>query len=279
MSIFHTVLDDRAVLRIGGDDRVSFLQNLLTQNIDHCTSGRAMMSALLTPQGKLLHDFILIGEDDGFLIDCDAGQADALAKKLSLYRLRADVTIEKTALQCHALWQEDGFACPPATGFFEDPRHEGLGLRGVFETYETGLPQKPLADWQHNRVRLGIAQGPQDMPPGTVFPLEYGFALLNAIDFQKGCFVGQEVTSRTHRKGSLRKKLHCVTSAEASFDTVPHACEIMAGERRVGHMVATSGAYGLALIREDALDLPLTAADQPITPAGGLFVAAADGTA
>ena len=277
MSIFHTILDDRAILRIGGADRVAFLQNLLTQNVELCAAEGAMMSALLTPQGKLLHDFILMGETDFYLIDCDAGQADALAKKLSLYRLRADVTIEKTALKTHALWQEDGFACPPAAGFFEDPRHEGLGLRGVFETYETGLPQKNLAAWHHNRVRLGIAQGPQDMPPGTVFPLEYGFDRLNAIDFQKGCFVGQEVTSRTHRKGSLRKKLHCVTSE--AFDTVPYDCEIMADTRKVGQMVAISGAYGLALIREDALDLPLTAANQAIALAGGIFATASDGTA
>lgn len=265
MSIFHTILDDRAILRIGGADRVAFLQNLLTQNVELCAAEGAMMSALLTPQGKLLHDFILMGETDFYLIDCDAGQADALAKKLSLYRLRADVTIEKTALKTHALWQEDGFACPPAAGFFEDPRHEGLGLRGVFEAYETGLPQKNLAAWHHNRVRLGIAQGPQDMPPGTVFPLEYGFDRLNAIDFQKGCFVGQEVTSRTHRKGSLRKKLRPIILSQAHGTS---GDKLMAGDgetQRVGgELVARHDVFGLALIREDAKTERLTLGDAKV---------------
>ena len=268
MSIFYTCLDDRAVLRITGADREAFLQNLITQDVSKCPPDGCMMAALLTPQGKLLHDFLLFGEQEGFLIDCDASQADALVKKLSLYKLRADVTIEKTDIAVHALWQEDGFSCPPAGGFIEDPRHEGLGLRALLAHYETALPEKPLAAWHANRVHLGIAQGPEDMPPGTVFPLEYGFGLMQAIDFQKGCFVGQEVTSRTHRKGSLRKKLHVVAWDGAS----PAAkSDIMAGDRIVGEIVAIHDQKGLALIREDALSLNLTAGETALRVTGGLF--------
>lgn len=268
MSIFYTHLSDRAVLRISGADRDDFLQNLITQNVSKCPPNGCMMAALLTPQGKLLHDFLLFGEADAFLIDCDAGQADALMKKLSLYKLRADVAIEKTDLAVHALWQEDGFPCPPAADFIEDPRHEGLGLRAVLPQYDAALPEKPLADWHANRIRLGIAQGPEDMPPGTVFPLEYGFGVMQAIDFQKGCFVGQEVTSRTHRKGSLRKKLHVI-----DWDgTAPAAgSDIMAGERIVGAIVAIDRVQGLALIREDALALHLTAGETALRVTGGLF--------
>ena len=268
MSIFYTHLSDRAVLRVSGADREDFLQNLITQDVSKCPSDGCMMAALLTPQGKLLHDFLLLGEDESFLIDCDASQADALMKKLSLYKLRADVMIAKTELAVHALWQEDGFPCPPASGFIEDPRHAGLGLRAVLAHYAANLPTKPLADWHANRIRLGIAQGPADMPPGTVFPLEYGFGLMQAIDFQKGCFVGQEVTSRTHRKGALRKKLHVVT-----WDGARPAGrgEIMAGERIVGEMVAVEAAQGLALIREDALSLGLSAGDTQLRVTGGLF--------
>ena len=268
MSIFYTHLSDRAVLRVSGADREDFLQNLITQDVSKCPSDGCMMAALLTPQGKLLHDFLLFGEEHSLLIDCDAGQADALMKKLSLYKLRADVMIEKTELAVHALWQEDGFPCPPAADFIEDPRHEGLGLRAVLAKYDTGLPEKPPADWHANRMRLGIAQGPQDMPPGSVFPLEYGFGLMQAIDFQKGCFVGQEVTSRTHRKGALRKKLHVVAWDGAAPDA---KSEIMAGERIVGEMVAVETAHGLALIREDSLSLNLTAGDTPLRVSGGLF--------
>lgn len=267
MSIFYTRLSDRAVLRVSGADREDFLQNLITQDITKCPTNGCMMAALLTPQGKVLHDFLIFGEEDALLIDCDAGQADALLKKLSLYKLRANVNLERTDLAVHALWQEDGFACPPAAEFVEDPRHEGLGLRTVLAQYQTTLPEKPLADWHANRIRLGIAQGPEDMPPGTVFPLEYGFGLMQAIDFQKGCFIGQEVTSRTHRKGSLRKKLHVI-----AWDGAPPAKgEIMAGERIVGEVVSVHGEHGLALIREDALSLTLNIGDTELRVTGGLF--------
>lgn len=268
MSIFYTHLNDRAVLHVHGSDVVDFLQNLITQDVTKCPDDGCMMAALLTPQGKLLHDFLLFGEDGGFLIDCDASQAEALAKKLSLYKLRADVAIEKTDLTVHALWQEDGLACPPTSGFIEDPRHEGLGLRAVRAAYDTALPKKPLADWHANRTRLGVPQGPDEMPPGTVFPLEYGFGEMQAIDFQKGCFVGQEVTSRTHRKGALRKKLHVV-----AWDGAPPAAksDIMAGERIVGTIVAIDKVQGLALIREDALALNLTAGETGLRVTGGLF--------
>lgn len=282
MSIFHTRLNDRAVLRVTGADRIDFLQNLITQDVTKIGPDSCMMAALLTPQGKLLHDFLIYGEADGFLIDCAASQAAALMKKLSLYKLRADVQLHQTGLAVHALWQEDGFACPPAAGFFEDPRHEGLGLRGVFDSYTAGLPDKPLAAWHANRIHLGIAEGPDDMPPGSVFPLEYGFGLMQAIDFQKGCFVGQEVTSRTHRKGSLRKKLHAIEldgplegPLEGPLDEpmpAPQA-DIMAGERIVGTLVAITGTQGLALIREDALALALSADKTALRVTGGLFSA------
>ena len=268
MSIFYTHLSDRAVLRVSGTDREDFLQNLITQDVSKCPSDGCMMAALLTPQGKLLHDFLLFGEEHSFLIDCDADQGDALMKKLSLYKLRADVMIEKTELAVHALWQEDGFPCPPAASFVEDPRHEGLGLRAVRADYHATLPEKPLADWHANRIRLGIAQGSEEMPPGTVFPLEYGFGVMQAIDFQKGCFVGQEVTSRTHRKGALRKKLHVV-----AWDGAAPAVksDIAAGERVVGEMVAVEREQGLALIREDALALNLTSGETTLRVTGGLF--------
>ena len=267
MSIYYTPLSDRAVLRVSGSERVDFLQNLITQNVTKCPVGGLMAGALLTPQGKLLHDFLLFGEDDALLLDCDARQADALVKKLSLYKLRAEVSIEKTDFSVHALWQEDGYACPPAAGFAEDPRHAGLGLRGVFENYDTRLPEKSLAAWHTNRIGLGVPQGPDDMPPGTVFPLEYGFGLMQAIDFQKGCFVGQEVTSRTHRKGSLRKKLHVI----ALDGTAELGSDIMSSERRVGQIVAIDDRQGLALIREDALSLNLTAGETALRVTGGLF--------
>ena len=256
MGIFHSLLTDRAVLRISGHDRVDFLQNLVTQNVAQPPSGSCVMAALLTPQGKLLYDFFIFVEDDSFLLDCDCDSAAALIKKLNLYKLRAAVTIAETDLTMHALWQADGLPCPSQAGFYEDPRAEGLGLRGFFETApDTKLPVKPLDDWHMNRLKLGVPQGPLEMPPGTVFPLEYGMAERHAIDFQKGCFVGQEVTSRTHRKGRLRKKLHAITLAAADGQ---QGDALMAGDRIGGELVARRAQCGLALIREDAVAEKLT---------------------
>ena len=145
MSIFHSPLTDRTILRIAGHDRIDFMQNLVTQDVARPQSGACVMAALLTPQGKLLYDFLIYVEDDALLIDCEAAEADALAKKLSLYKLRADVTIEATDLSVHALWQEDGLPCPPMTGFYQDPRHEGLGLRGFFDDRPTSpCPKEAL---------------------------------------------------------------------------------------------------------------------------------------
>ena len=228
------------------------------------------MSALLTPQGKLLHDFLIFAEDDAYLIDCAAEQAEALLKRLSLYKMRADIALTDTDLQLHALWQEDGFPCPPMAGFVEDPRHQGLGLRGVFDGRpEIALPQSKLGDWHSNRLALGVPEGPTHMPPASVFPLEFGLQHMQAVDFKKGCFIGQEVTSRTHRKGSLRKKLRIIElngSAQTGDD-------IMAGQRIVGHIVALdpNGSGGLGLVREDAIELTLTCGTAGMSLRGGLF--------
>ncbi len=273
MSIYQTTLSDRCLIEISGPDRVEFLQNLVTQNVAAPQAGSCVMSALLTPQGKLLHDFIIYIENDMFLLDLDASQAETVMKKLGLYKLRADISLNISDKQVHAIWQEDGFPCPPMAGFYEDPRHEGLGLRGFFDNPpETGLPEKSLHNWHTNRLRLGIAEGASDMPPGTVFPLEYGLAQMQAIDFKKGCFIGQEVTSRTHRKGKLRKKLHALALAEADGQ---HGDKLMVGaadDARIGgELVARIGQTGLALIREDAIEETLMLNGNAVTLNGSVF--------
>jgi folate-binding protein YgfZ len=266
MSIFHSLLTDRAVLSIMGGDRIDFMQNLVTQDIARPPSATCVMAALLTPQGKLLYDFLIYVEDDALLIDCEAAQAEALAKKLSLYKLRADVTIERSALQIHALWQEDGLPCPPMNGFYQDPRREGLGLRGFFSASpDIALPERSADDWHANRIRCGVPQGALEMPPGSIFPLEYGFANMQAIDFQKGCFVGQEVTSRTHRKGSLRKKLYPIVLSQAMGASGDKLMVAGGDAPRVGgELVARHEMLGLALIREDAKTEKLTLNDAEI---------------
>tara|TARA_B110000971_G_C20037304_1_gene515145 strand:+ start:5024 stop:5857 length:834 start_codon:yes stop_codon:yes gene_type:complete len=269
MSIFQTHLTDRQVLQISGPERVDFLQNLVTQNVANLREGACVMAALLTPQGKLLHDFLIFAESDCFYLDCDASQADGLFKKLSMYKLRADVSLSQTPLRVFSLWQEDGFACPPTADFVEDPRHEGLGLRAlVGAELAVSLPHASLEAWHANRIRLGIAQGPLDMVPGTVFPLDYGLAQIHGVDFQKGCFIGQEVTSRVHRKGNLKKKIHAVQFDQPAPKV---GSEITNGARPCGEIVAAHGPHAIALIREDAREEPLTCDGQTVTIFGGIF--------
>ncbi len=249
MSLYQTVLKNRAIVRIGGSEREAFLQNLLTQNINASQTQNCQMAALLTPQGKLAYDFLIFTEDDSFLLDCDGVIADELVKKLNLYRLRADVDIQRTDMCSVAIWQENGYPCPSALGFVTDPRHEGLGLRGVFDTPpDLSLPEGEFEDWRHNRIRLGVPEGADEMPPASVFPLEFGLAEMAGVDFKKGCFIGQEVTSRTHRKGQLRKKLWPISFA----DHAPQrGTAITNGARQCGELIASSKNYALALIRED----------------------------
>lgn len=272
MSIYQTALTDRRVIALTGTDRVDFLQNLITQNVDGPPPGSMMMAALLTPQGKLLYDFFVTVEEQKLLLDVDATIAEALMKKLSLYKLRADISLSLTDMTVTALWQEDGFLCPPMAGFYTDARHERLGLRGIFDTAPpTGLPEKPLAEWHANRLKCGVPQGADEMPPGSVFPLEYGFGEMHAIDFKKGCFIGQEVTSRTHRKGRLRKKLHPFKLDGATGGPDTQDDTLMAGDRQAGQLVALQDRFGLALIREDAVAETLTLNGARITLAAGLF--------
>lgn len=249
MSLYQTVLKNRAIVRIGGSEREAFLQNLLTQNINASQTQNCQMAALLTPQGKLAYDFLIFTEDDSFLLDCDGVIADELVKKLNLYRLRADVDIQRTDMCSVAIWQENGYPCPSALGFVTDPRHEGLGLRGVFDTPpDLSLPEGEFEDWRHNRIRLGVPEGADEMPPASVFPLEFGLAEMAGVDFKKGCFIGQEVTSRTHRKGQLRKKLWPISFA----DHAPQrGTAITNSTRQCGELIASSKNYALALIRED----------------------------
>ncbi len=271
MSIFATKLVDRACLRISGPDASDFLQNLITQDIALCTAETLRMAALLTPQGKVLFDFLIFTDAAGYVLDCDTHAADALTKRLKLYKLRANITIEKTDHVPMTLWQsapyQDKNAPAPVDGFLPDPRHALLGLRGL-NAPPQNVTTAPLADWQAHRLRLGVPQGTSDTPPGAAFPLEFGFVEMGAIDFQKGCFIGQEVTSRTHRKGTLRKRLWPVHFEQAA---PPADTPVMIGERMVGTIVAAHDELALALLRDDGDAATMQAAEQRFTIGTGLF--------
>ena len=268
MAIYRAHLENRAVLKVTGAEREDFLQNLVTQDV---TRARAQAAALLTPQGKLAFDFILQPVDAGFLIDCASDSAEAFVKKLNLYKLRRDVEITQTDLPVQVVWND-----APDTkkheieGFFEDPRATRLGLRclGASTTDLSDFTSSTAENWARFRLSLGVPEGPIEMPPGSVFPMEYGFERMGAIDFQKGCFVGQEVTSRVHRKGSLRKTLH-----PAVFDAAvpPAGTPVMSEDSKVGEVVAGLDGNALVLVRTDALTASLRADGCTFRLRPGLF--------
>lgn len=271
MAIWHSILENRAVLSIKGAERADFLQNLITQDITRCTQDAPQAGILLTPQGKLAFDFLIKISDAGYLLDCDSAIAEAFLKKLSMYKLRRDIDITRHDAVVRVIWSDEPNAkLPQLEGFFQDPRLARLGLRSIGDAGADpcDINAASAQAWHHFRMSLGVPEGSTEMPVGTVFPLEFGFGYLHAIDFQKGCFVGQEVTSRVHRKGSLRKHLH-----PAKFGTrvPPAGTPIMHDTRTVGEIVASHDNQALILLRTDAPHTMLHADGAPFTLLPGLF--------
>ena len=256
-------LSGRGVLRIGGEEARSFLQNLVTNDVEKAGPDRAVYSALLTPQGKFLFDFF-ITEDPAnkgaLLLDCDGARTDELAKRLTMYKLRAKVTIEDVSesLGIAAIWREDGTPAPEGPGF-ADPRLAAMGRRAILPkaaieaaTEAAGAGAVPETAWHRHRIGLGVGDAARDFEPDRTFPLEVNFDELNGIDFHKGCYVGQEVTSRTKRRGSVRKRLLPV---HVEGDLPPPDTPVKGGAREVGTIFSGDAetSRALALIRLDLI--------------------------
>ncbi|MGI8840172.1 MAG: YgfZ/GcvT domain-containing protein [Caulobacteraceae bacterium] len=245
-SSFVAELPSRAVVALGGADWRAFLQGLITQDVETLAIGEARFAGLLTPQGRLLFDLFVIGGADGCLIDCAADRRDALTQRLGLYRLRAKVDIAASDLTVEALWG------PPAApaGWSPDPRLTTLGRRGYGAAAPAGATRVDEAAYETRRLALGVP-GPADWGAEATYPIEANFDLLNGIDFKKGCFVGQETTSRMKRRGAVKSRMIPI-----AFDGPPpaHGSELLAGTLRAG--VALSGAEGgaMALLRLDRLE-------------------------
>lgn len=236
------ILSDRFVFRISGEDSRSFLQGLVTQDILHIRKNEGAFASLLTPQGKILFDFFLTPESDGFFIDCDASAAPELLKRLMLYKLRAKATIAPEADLAVAVGDVRG----PVSSY-KDPRTDELPARAIVRRADM-----PSADQEYEELRLslGVPEFGKDFGGEEAFPLDVNYDALNAVSYKKGCFVGQEVTSRMKRKGEIRKR-----TLIARFDGPPPAkgASIMAGEHSIGEILSGGDGVALALIRLDRL--------------------------
>lgn len=199
------LLHDRAILTLSGPDRKNLLQGLITNNIEKLSKNSALYAALLTPQGKYLHDFFICEVDETLYLDCERDRLADLFRRLMMYRLRADVTIT----DCSAKYSILAEASVPADEaiYFSDPRHPGMGFRVIrLKTADTS-PGPADDRYDDLRLGLGLPDGSRDFNVDKTLILEGNMEELNGVDFDKGCYVGQEVTARMKHRTSLKKRL------------------------------------------------------------------------
>ncbi|WP_321362648.1 folate-binding protein [uncultured Celeribacter sp.] len=238
----------RKVIEISGEDRLHFLQGLITNDVKGLESG-AVYAALLTPQGKFLVDFFLVPEGDVVLMDIPASEEESLMKRLTMYKLRSKVTLTPTDRVVSR-----GLGEAPE-GAFQDPRTPAMGWRAY-----DGRPSEDI-DWDAIRVAHCVPKFGVELTPDT-FILEAGFAHLHGVNFKKGCYVGQEVTARMHHKTELRKGLKTVEIDGAA----PVGTEIMTEDgKTAGTLFTQSGGHAIAYLRFDRAKGTLKAGDALIT--------------
>ncbi len=245
-------LTDRECVRVTGEDWRGFLQGLLTQDVETLGQGELRYGALLTPQGRLLVDLFILGTADGALLDVAADRREDLIRRLTMYRLRSKVAITADEAGVFA-----AFGADPGEGWIVDPRLPALGWRGYgLDAADTVAREA----WEAHRIALAVPDM-ADFGDDATYPIEANLDLLNAIDFKKGCFVGQETTSRMKRRGTVKSRMLPLRFAG---EAPAAGAEVLNGELRAG--VAASGVQGLALglMRLDRIDGALTVDGRPV---------------
>ncbi|MFI5001018.1 MAG: YgfZ/GcvT domain-containing protein [Reyranellales bacterium] len=270
-----SLLPHRSVVAVGGPDRVEFLQGLISNDVTKVAPGRAVWAALLTPQGRFLNDmFVAAGSDDTLLLETERERAPALAKKLGLYKLRSKVTVEdrSSAMEVAVVFGPGADKALPIEGTtaFVDPRLPELGLRVLVPAGQAaallsarGFAAAPPAVYEALRLELGVPDGSRDLPIEKALLLESGFDELNGVDWQKGCYMGQELTARTKYRGLVRKRLFPVR-VEGRLPA-PGTAIHLAGQE-VGEIRSGSGDRAIAMLRLEAIRGALTAEDARIVP-------------
>ena len=256
MSKKAAYLQDRGVVRVSGADAAGFLQGLLTNDVERLAPGEARYAALLSPQAKILFDMIVVREPDGdgaaYSLDCAAALAGDLAKRLGFYKLRAKVTIaDERDRAVVAIW---GGEPEHASGqlVYADPRDSRLGWRAILPRADAAAIGSEHVDmYEALRIGVGAPRGGLDFAYGDAFPHDANFDLLNGVDFDKGCYVGQEVVSRMKHRGTARKRIARVKTAGPA---PPPGTPILDRELAVGTLGSSSGREALALVRLDRVE-------------------------
>ncbi|MEM5580856.1 folate-binding protein YgfZ [Roseibium sp. AS2] len=255
-------LTDRALIRAGGPEAQHFLQNLVTADIDGLEPGGATAAALLTPQGKILFDFLVYKVDGGYLLDAPAVAAPDLLKRLTFYRLRAKVELEmcEDGIGVVAVWGGPMAAASGPLTSVTDPRLDAMGQRLTGAVADLaailGGEDAGLAAYHAHRIRLGVPEGLCDYDYSDIFPHDADLDQLGGVSFAKGCYVGQEVVSRVHHRGTARKRFVQVEGAAA---LPAKGTDITAGGKSVGVLGSSAPGgdtfAGLALVRLDKVAL------------------------
>jgi hypothetical protein len=286
----YTVLEDRGVLALAGEDARAFLQGLVSNDVTKVTPARAVYAALLTPQGKFLHDFFVAELAGALLLEGEKVRLADLKRRLGLYKLRAKVTFDdrsealavaalfgEGALDALALVNDAGAARAFAGGIvFTDPRLSAAGARAIAPKDDlraaaarAGFTAADASAYDRARIALGLPDGCRDLEIEKAILLENGFDELNGIDWNKGCYMGQELTARTKYRGLVRKRLMPVT---IEGPVPPFGTPVRLGGQEAGEMRSGQDGLGLALLRlekvEEALaaGAPLSAGGAKLTP-------------
>jgi folate-binding protein YgfZ len=266
----YVILPERGVMKIAGADARTFLQGLISNDINKVSPSRAIYATFLTPQGRYLHDFFVAEIGGAFAVDCEAARLDDFKRRLTMFKLRSkiDITDESgTFLVAAVLGEGAGLDLDGTAGaakewqggaVFVDPRLAAAGLRAILprENADTALKSAGLApgvpaDYERLRITLGLPDGSRDMPVEKAIVLENGLDELNGIDWDKGCYLGQELTARTKHRGLVRKRLLPV-SIEGPVP--PPGTKIMSGDKEAGEMHTAVDGAGLAMLRLEFLD-------------------------
>ena len=247
MTAAFAELTSRALVGVTGPDWRVFLQGLLSNDVETLAPGQLRFAGLLTPQGRLLFDLFVIGGEDGCRLDVAAARAEALVERLSIYRLRAKVEIAPAPGVVCALW---GIDQAPG-GWMADPRLPELGFRAIGQAPPPGAAPLDEQAYDGFRLSLGAPDAARDMTPDKTYPIEADMDLLNGIDFKKGCFVGQETTSRMKRRGGVRSRMLPI---EFEGPPPPFGAEVLAGELRAGEVLTGLDGRAMALLRLDRIE-------------------------
>ena len=267
----YCLLPHRGVIAVAGEDRVPFLQGLISNDVTKVAPTKAIWAALLTPQGRFLNDMFVV--DAGFgtlLLETERERAPALARKLALYKLRSKVTVEdrSAGMDVAVVFGPGAEKCNAVPGALSyiDPRLSELGVRVLAPAGRMadllGIAEAPVADYEALRLRLGVPDGSRDLTVEKALLLESGFDELNGVDWQKGCYMGQELTARTKYRGLVKRRLFPV---KVEGDLPAPGTPVERDGREVGEIRSGAGDRAIAMLQLEAASAPLSSGGAKIT--------------